>query len=124
MLEVNKIYNQDCIEGMQDIDEAQIDLCITSPPYNVGIEYDTWNDFMEYPEYKNFMYKWLSGVYRILKDDGRIALNIPYEVNMMQRGGRILLVSEYWQTMKEIGYQFAGILKITIIKRMNKVIIA
>lgn len=44
MLELNKIYNMDCIEGLKQIDENTVDLIVTSPPYNVGIDYDSYSD--------------------------------------------------------------------------------
>ena len=33
MLEINKIYNMDCIEGMKLIPDNSIDCIITDPPY-------------------------------------------------------------------------------------------
>lgn len=33
MLELNKIYNMDCLEGLKDMDNASVDLIITDPPY-------------------------------------------------------------------------------------------
>ena len=33
LLEINKIYNMDCLEGMKIIPDSFIDLCITDPPY-------------------------------------------------------------------------------------------
>jgi site-specific DNA-methyltransferase (adenine-specific) len=109
-METNKIYNEECIKGMQErLPDESIDCCITSPPYNVGIDYDNWDDKKSWEEYRKFMFDWLKEVYRVLKKDGRIALNIPYEINIMERGGRIFLVSEYWKVMQEIGFKFAGI---------------
>ena len=35
-MELNKIYNEDCLEGMKKIESNSIDLIITSPPYNIG----------------------------------------------------------------------------------------
>jgi len=109
MIEINKIYNTDCREGMKFISDNSVDLVITSPPYNVGINYNTWNDNLSFDDYIQFTKEWLIEVYRILKDDGRIALNILYEINIKERGGRILLVSEYYQLMKHVGFNFAGI---------------
>ena len=45
MLELNKIYNMDCIEGMKLIDDESIDLVITSPPYDNLRKYEgiNWN---------------------------------------------------------------------------------
>lgn len=35
MLEINKIYNQDCLEGMEYIEGNSIDLVVTDPPYKL-----------------------------------------------------------------------------------------
>ncbi len=32
MIELNKIYNEDCLEGMKDIPTESIDLIVTDPP--------------------------------------------------------------------------------------------
>lgn len=34
MIELNRIYNEDCLEGMKGIPDNTIDLIITSPPYD------------------------------------------------------------------------------------------
>jgi site-specific DNA-methyltransferase (adenine-specific) len=39
MLELNKIYNMDCLDGMKMIDDESIDLTVTSPPYDNLREY-------------------------------------------------------------------------------------
>ena len=47
MLEINKIYNMDCVEGMKMLDDDCIDCVVTSPPYDNLRSYDgvgeTWN---------------------------------------------------------------------------------
>ena len=106
---VNKIINGDCIEVMKTMPESTVDLIVTSPPYGVGIEYDTHNDDVDFEEYKVFSKEWLTEAYRVLKDDGRIALNIPYEINRQDKGGRIFMVAELWSIMQKIGYNFYGL---------------
>ena len=108
-METNKIYQGDCLELFKELNNNVVDLYVTSPPYNVGISYDVHKDDEPMEDYLAWCKKWLSEVYRTLKDDGRIALNIPYEINVRERGGRIFLVSEYWQMMKEIGFGFFGV---------------
>jgi site-specific DNA-methyltransferase (adenine-specific) len=103
------IINGDCIEVMKTLDEGSVDLIVTSPPSGVGIEYDVHDDDMTPEEYLEFTRKWMTEAFRLLKDDGRIALNIPYEINRQAKGGRVFIVSEIWQVMKEIGYKFFGI---------------
>ena len=34
MMEINKIYNMDCLEGMAKLPDGCIDLTVTSPPYD------------------------------------------------------------------------------------------
>ena len=36
MLELNRIYNMDCLEGMRQIEDKSIDLILTDPPYSSG----------------------------------------------------------------------------------------
>lgn len=108
-MEKNKIYNGDSRKLMSQMDEKSIDLVVTSCPYGVGIDYDSWDDDKHIAEYLQFTREWLREAYRVLKDDGRIALNIPYEINRQDKGGRIYFSAEVWMIMKEIGFGFFGI---------------
>jgi site-specific DNA-methyltransferase (adenine-specific) len=47
MIEVNKIYNEDCLETMKRMPDKSIDLVLTDFPYGVNYEYDTWIDTEE-----------------------------------------------------------------------------
>jgi site-specific DNA-methyltransferase (adenine-specific) len=109
MLETNKIINGDCVEEMGKLPESSIDLVVTSPPYNVGIDYDTHDDNQSMEDYWKFTEDWLTQAFRILKDDGRVAINIPYEINVQDRGGRVLFMSEFWSVMKKVGFKFYGL---------------
>lgn len=106
---VNRIINGNCIEVMKELPQSSVDLVITSPPYNVGIDYDTHIDDTSMEDYWNFTREWLTGVYNTLKDDGRVAINIPYETNVRERGGRVFFASEFYQIMKEVGFGFFGL---------------
>lgn len=109
MLELNQIYNGDVLNLYEKVPDNVIDLIITSPPYNLDIDYDTCIDDKSQEEYFEWCEKWISESYRTLKPDGRIAINVPNEVNMKNRGGRMFMISEYWQMMKKIGFKFYGI---------------
>jgi len=106
---IGKITNGDCIEVMKEMSEGSIDLIVTSPPYGVGINYDIHDDDVEFEDYKIFSKDWLTESFRVLKDDGRIAVNIPYEINRQKKGGRIFMVAEIWKIMQEIGFGFFGV---------------
>jgi site-specific DNA-methyltransferase (adenine-specific) len=108
-METGKIINGDCIEVMKTLSDGCVDLVVTSPPYNCGIKYDTHIDDLPMDKYWGWTREWLTETYRLIKDDGRVSINIPYEVNVQDRGGRVFFVSEFYQIMKEVGFKFFGI---------------
>jgi len=108
-METGRVINGDCIKIMKTLSEGCIDLVVTSPPYNCGIKYDTHIDDLPMNEYWSWTREWLTETYRLIKDDGRVSINIPYEVNVQDRGGRVFFVSEFYQIMKEVGFKFFGI---------------
>lgn len=75
-LEFNKIHQMDCLEGMKLLDSKSIDVIVTSPPYNIGIPYRSYDDKKPREEYLT----WISDVAfeckRVLRDDGSFFLNI------------------------------------------------
>jgi site-specific DNA-methyltransferase (adenine-specific) len=109
MIETGKIINGDCREEMGKLPEGSVDLIVTSPPYNCNINYDTHQDDMTMEDYWVFTEEWLTQALRVLKDDGRIAVNIPYETNTQERGGRVLFMAEFWGVMKKVGFKFFGV---------------
>ncbi|RLG26242.1 site-specific DNA-methyltransferase [Methanosarcinales archaeon] len=74
--ELNRVYCGDVLETMKKIPSGSIHLVITSPPYNVGKNYDKHDDSMNYEDYL----EWLNSVWketkRVLVRGGRFALNI------------------------------------------------
>jgi len=79
---LNKIYNQDCIDGMKDIPGNKIDLVITDPPFAINFKSKKANynrnasrvlsgyNEIESKNYYNFTYNWMSQINRILKKSG------------------------------------------------------
>ena len=60
---------------------SPVQLIITSPPYNCGIDYDKHQDIMTYPDYLQWCHKWLKLMYDHMADDGRICINLPFTIN-------------------------------------------
>jgi len=102
------LYCGDCIEIMSKFPNSSIDLIVTSPPYNVGIDYSDWNDKLPVKEYFTFVKNFLKMFYKVLKEDGRFAINIPYDVNMKHTGKetRISLFGEYYNLIKQAGLNY------------------
>lgn len=103
-LELNKVHNMDCVEGLKKLEDNSIDLIVTSPPYNVGIDYDTWKDEMPWDEYLSWCKKWLSECYRVLKDDGRICVNHYIAFSSPFEDGCQFPLFDFRTIMTEIGF--------------------
>lgn len=73
---LNKIVTRDVLETMKKIPNNSVHLAITSPPYNVGKNYDNHNDKMEYKDYLDWLMKVWKETKRVLVPGGRFALNI------------------------------------------------
>jgi DNA modification methylase len=88
-VELDKIYNVDCLEFMKLIPDESIDLIFADPPYNLskskykmtfvrskGKDLDTnkgdWDHFKSHEDFEAFTYKWLNECKRILKTNGSI----------------------------------------------------
>jgi site-specific DNA-methyltransferase (adenine-specific) len=105
------LYCGNCLEVMYKIPDKVIDLIVTSPPYNVGIDYDKYQDNLPVEEYFAFVRDFLRLYKKVLKKDGRFAINILYDINMKHTGKvtRISPVCEYYNLLKEVGLNYNSI---------------
>lgn len=89
LIEVNIVYNQDCIEGLKTIPDNSVNCCVTSPPYyglrdygvddQIGLE-DTPKQYVEK------MVAVFREVRRVLMDDGTLWLNLGDSYNSAPSG--------------------------------------
>ncbi|MEO0273359.1 MAG: site-specific DNA-methyltransferase [candidate division WOR-3 bacterium] len=97
-----EIYNDDFLT-INYIEENSIDLIVTSPPYNVDIRYNEYDDKIPYDIYLEFTQKWLEKAYKLLRDDGRFCLNIPLDKN---KGGQQSVYADIITIAKKIGFKY------------------
>lgn len=77
--ELKRIHNSDCVAGMDALDAESIDLAFADPPFNIGYDYDIYQDRKAADEYLNWSKKWMSAVHRVLKPTGAFWLAIGDE---------------------------------------------
>jgi len=97
-----RIYNADILE-IDAIEDESVDLVVTSPPYDVDIRYQNYDDNLPYGEYLEFTSKWLSKIHSLAKPDGRLCLNIPLDKN---KGGQQSVCADITTIAKEVGWKY------------------
>jgi len=56
--------------------DEQYDVIVTSPPYNIGIEYDEYSDYLEEVDFLRFLQRVSLKMYRMLDEDGSLFINL------------------------------------------------
>lgn len=80
-----------------------IDLIITSPPYNVGIDYGSNGDNLTYEKYLEFSQTWLRNCYHWSKPTGRLCLNVPLDKN---KNGKNSVAADITTIAKKVGWKY------------------
>jgi site-specific DNA-methyltransferase (adenine-specific) len=70
------ILTGDCLTHLPSIPDNTVDVIITSPPYNIGINYKTYNDQKPRDVYLNWLKTIGVELFRVLKNDGSFFLNV------------------------------------------------
>ncbi len=75
----NTIVHGDCIAGLNALVPGSVDLVFADPPFNIGYEYDVYDDRLEGEKYLSWSHDWIAAVHRALKDSGAFWLAIGDE---------------------------------------------
>ncbi len=73
---LDQIYCEDSLEFLKKLPNNCIDIVLTSPPYNFGINYSATQDANLWQEYFNTLFAIFKECIRVLKSGGRIIVNI------------------------------------------------
>ena len=107
MLDIDQIYNIDCVEGMNLLPDRSIDLMITSPPYYNARDYSQWGNVEAYID---DMERAFTAVYRVLKNHRYAVVNvgdITCKTGASKWAVRKLPLGAYFVNMLErIGFQY------------------
>jgi site-specific DNA-methyltransferase (adenine-specific) len=99
------LRRRDCVKGMSRLPSEHVDLVVTSPPYNLGVDYKKYSDRQDRESYLRWCRGWASQVQRILKSSGSFFLNIgsapsnpmlPHEIVIELRDLFVLQNTIHW----------------------------
>lgn len=72
MLPINQILIGDCREVMAGFPAESVGVILTSPPYNVGLKYEGFDDRLPEEDFRQFNFEWLQQAYRVAMDTARL----------------------------------------------------
>ena len=103
------LYNCDSMDYLKKLPENSISLVVTSPPYNIGKEYEKIMDIEDYIQWSS---NWLSFIPKIIKDNGAFWLNLGY-VKYNNKAKALPLVYLLWDKidlflMQEIVWNYGA----------------
>src|SRR5918996_1419669 len=71
-----RFFLADSLELVPQLPHASIDVVVTSPPYNLGIQYRTYDDGRPRKEYLEWSSRWIGAVAAVLKPKASLFLNV------------------------------------------------
>lgn len=96
------LFHGDCLNETS-FNKEFIDLIVTSPPYNVGIDYNSNDDELNYEQYLAFSEKWMKNCYTWSKTQARFCLNIPLDKN---KGGHHAVGADLTKIAQKVGWKY------------------
>jgi site-specific DNA-methyltransferase (adenine-specific) len=69
-------FHADCLTLLAELDERSVDAIVTSPPYNLGIQYRSYHDKLPREDYLAWTGQWIAAAARVLKTPGSLFLNV------------------------------------------------
>lgn len=106
-IRLNNIYNLDCMQGLEKMsDEDFIDLTITSPPYNLNIQYDSYNDDLDFNTYVENMFQTFKKLYDKTAESGRVCVVVPSDIGKLSKDSKISLDVVFHNLLIDVGFKF------------------
>lgn len=78
-IEFDKVYREDCLKGLAQIEPGSVDLAFADPPFNIGYAYDVYDDRKGYGQYLDWTRRWTRAVAETLKPTGTLWVAIGDE---------------------------------------------
>ena len=71
-----RFYLADCLDVFRQLPAQSVDVIVTSPPYNLGIQYNRYQDTLAPADYLAWTKTWVAAAARVLRPDGSLFLNV------------------------------------------------
>jgi len=85
------------------VSNESVDLIVTSPPYNLDVQYGDYKDAVPYDRYLEWVERWARALLRVSVPTGRACINIPLDSN---KGGKRAMYADYVERFLRAGWQY------------------
>jgi site-specific DNA-methyltransferase (adenine-specific) len=72
----NRFFLSDCVDVFRQLPPQSVDVVVTSPPYNLGIRYNRYEDTLSQADYLEWTHVWVAAATRVLRPNGSLFLNV------------------------------------------------
>lgn len=120
-----QLLHGDCLQVLPTLPVASMDLVVTSPPYNLGINYKSFKDTAPREEFLIWCQQWATEVKRVMTDDASFFLNVgAAPANPLMPHQLILALTDGTHPLFVLQNTFHWVKSITIETRSNEQISA
>jgi site-specific DNA-methyltransferase (adenine-specific) len=100
-----RLMRGDSARLLEAMDEASVNLVVTSPPYSLGVDYGQagYADDQPYAHYLEWVRGWASMLLNVSAPGGRACINIPLDSN---KGGKRAIYADYLRIFQEVGWTY------------------
>ena len=97
-MDTDRIRQGDCLALLAELPAACVDLAFADPPFNIGYEYDAYDDRRARADYLAWTEKWLAAVRRVLKPTASfyVAIGDEYAAEVKVRLDALGLTMRNW----------------------------
>jgi site-specific DNA-methyltransferase (adenine-specific) len=96
------LYQADSTQ-LEFLDDGSVQLTITSPPYNLAIQYNGYHDDVPYQAYLMWVREWAAALLRVSGRGGRACINVPLDTN---KGGKRAVYADYVAAFTSVGWEY------------------
>jgi site-specific DNA-methyltransferase (adenine-specific) len=102
---LSRVYCGDSARLNAALEPGSVNLVVTSPPYDLGIDYGGrgYDDHQPYDAYLAWVRRWAEALLDVSARGGRACINIPLDSN---KGGKRAVYADYMRVFQEVGWEY------------------
>ena len=95
---IGKIHQGDCVASMSELPDGCINLAFADPPFNIGYDYDEYDDRLDNEKYIEWSRTWMAQVHRVLCPNGAfwLAIGDEYAAELKIEAQKLGFICRSW----------------------------